>query len=143
MESNSKRSNPLDELFGMYSTETSDNLNKPPTLAEQEHYEKHQSNLRDKSRIISTWTRIQSQNMDMRNKFANKLFYLLAFQLFVVDIILILLGASIVKLSDKLIIATVVKAFIELVGFIYVIINYLFKPIDDEIDKLLNKLMEE
>ena len=57
-----------------------------------------------------------------------------------VDVILILIGASIIELSDALITATAIKAFVEVIGFIYIIVNYLFKPIDNEIDKLLDKL---
>lgn len=132
--------NGLDELLQRYSQNNEEQLNKTPTLADMEHYEEHRSNIEGKSKIIDTWTTIQRENMKMRNDYANKLFWLLAFQLFVVDVILILIGASIIELSDALITATAIKAFVEVIGFIYIIVNYLFKPIDNEIDKLLDKL---
>lgn len=130
----------LDELLKRYSQNNKENLNKAPTLAEQEHYEKHRNNLEGKSKIINTWTSIQQKNMDMRNDYAEKLFWLLAFQLGVVDLLIILVGASYLELSEGLIIATAIKGFIELVGFVYIIVNYLFKPIDSEMDKILDKL---
>lgn len=132
----------INNLIQRYSQNDKEQLSKAPTLAEQEHYERHRNNLEGKSKIIDTWTTIQNQNIKMRNSYANKLFWLLAFQLGVVDLLIILVGASYLKLSEGLIIATAIKGFIELVGFVYIIVNYLFKPIDSEMDKILEKLKD-
>lgn len=130
----------INELIQRYSQNNEEKLSKALTLSEQEHYEKHRNNLEGRSKIINTWTTIQNKNIEMRNSYANKLFWLLAFQLGVVDFLIILVGASYLKLSEGLIIATAIKGFIELVGFIYIIVNYLFKPIDSEMNKILEKL---
>lgn len=90
----------INELIQRYSQNNENQLSKAPTLSEQEHYEKHRNNLEGKSKIINTWTTIQDRNIDMRNNYANKLFWLLAFQLGVVDLLIILVGVSYLKLSE-------------------------------------------
>lgn len=138
MQLDSRNDKNTKELLEKYTNDK--NLQRIPTLLEQEHYESRMSNLKDKSKIIDTWTNIQSKNVALRSKYANLLFWLLFFQLAVVDLIIILVGASKLVLSNALIAATIIKALLEVIGFIYIIVNYLFKPIDSEIDKLLEKL---
>lgn len=112
-------------------------------LDEQLRYDRSKSNLSDKSRIIKTWTDIQTKNIELRNSYAKWLLLLLAIQIFIVDLIIFFIGTSFINLSEKLIEAVLFKVFLEVVGFIYLVINYLFKPIDTEMDKLLEKLQVE
>ena len=111
-------------------------------LKEQEDYEKLQHNLKNRNKIFDVWKNIQKSNTDLRSDYAKKLFWLLVGQLIFLDVIVLIsmIFSDDMEFKKILVLGVGAKCFIEIIGFVAIIIKYLFNPINDEMKSILKEL---
>lgn len=105
-----------------------------------------ESDINNVNKIIESFTHELSENTDLRKKYSYIIFGLLAIQILALNAMIFFWGFDRFKIDNPTIFYWFLTLVVgEIIGFVLIIVKYLFKPTDDilkEMIKLLKKQSE-
>lgn len=87
--------------------------------------------------IIGQWIQDLEQNTKLRKKYAYTLFGLLATQILLANIIVFLIGFSIIELQESYFRYFFTLVVGEIISFVYIVVKYLFRHNDDVLEQII------
>ena len=115
-------------------SEQIDNLGKLQNI--QERAKHHRT-------IVAAWKSQQDQDRKMRKTYANWLMGTMSVQVFVINVIFVLIGCGVLKFEQWTANTFVMATFAEISGLVLLVVKYLFPATTDRILDLIDRFKEK
>lgn len=99
-----------------------------------------ESDINNINSIIGSWLSDQGKNAKIRERYAYIIFGLLGAQIISVNIMMFFIGLGSLKFTDNIFYWFLTIVVSEIIGFVYVVANYLFKPNDQMLEQFIKLL---
>jgi hypothetical protein len=119
-----------------------EDLGRPVTSKDVDVWEKVRD-VQDRSyrlrTIVRAWDRQQTQDRQMRERYATWLMIALAVQAGCINVVCILLGAGVLHLEPWTARTFIMSVFAEIAALVLIVVKYLFTPTSDKILQLTGR----
>jgi len=93
--------------------------------------------------VIEAWEKQQTQDRDLRKKYADWLMYGMGAQILVINVVFVLLGLKVLAFEQWTANTFIMAVFVEISALVLLVVKYLFPHTSDKVLELIDRLKRE